>query len=88
MSIIEKKGTIIKPDDKTMNEQVGMNGEEGEGKSDNKKKGVLNEPLAYWYSICKTGIWNIIKTANCNTNETRIKFSEWNLTFNNRPSYI
>jgi len=39
-SIIEKKGTIIKPDDKTMNEQVGMNGEEGEGKSDNKKKGV------------------------------------------------
>jgi len=41
-----------------MNEQVGMNGEEGEGKSDNKKRVFLNEPLAYWYSICKTGIWN------------------------------
>jgi hypothetical protein len=30
-----------------MNEQVGMNGEEGEGKSDNKKRVFLNEPLAY-----------------------------------------
>jgi hypothetical protein len=31
-----------------MNEQVGMNGEEGGGKSDNKKRVFLNEPLAHW----------------------------------------
>jgi hypothetical protein len=45
-----------------MNEQVGMNGEEGEGKSDNKKRVFLNEPLAYWYSTCKTGICNVTET--------------------------
>jgi hypothetical protein len=50
-----------------MNEQVGMNGEEGEGKSDNKKRVFLNEPLAYWYSPCKTGICNVTQTANLST---------------------
>jgi len=70
-----------------MNEQVGMNGEEGEGKSDNKKRVFLNEPLAYWYSICKTGIWNVTETANFNTNKNCIRFSKWNLRMQKHKLY-
>jgi hypothetical protein len=46
-----------------------------------KKRVFLNEPLAYWYSICKTGIWNTTEAANFNTNEKCINFSEGNLTY-------
>lgn len=62
-----------------MNEQAGMNGEQGEGKSDNKKRVFLNEPLAYWYSTCKTGICNVTDTANFTTNKKCINLAKWNL---------
>ena len=56
-----------------MNEQVGMNGEQGEGKSDNKKRVFLNEPLAYWYRTCKTGICNVRDRKNVERCQTEFK---------------